>query len=324
MKIKEALKEVSYGNIYPIYFLKGNDYFLQNFFIDKVAAKFFGDDPVNKIFMQPEDMKSKEIIERLIITDLFATKKLFIIRNPQRIIGKPGIDLLEICHNPNSNFLIFLIIDDWLAKSVFISKIESIIQPLNVQTPYDQDIVKWANYLLKLNNKNAESSTVKKLIEMTGDSLAHLNNEINKLCLLIGSRKNIELDDIEQISGWKRERKLWEFLLALGNKKLDSSIYIGKTLIEYYGSILSLIYPLTNFFQEILYIKMKNGTFNKSNSYIGLPRSIKNKITYFANGYSVKKIRLAIKLLHNIDKKIKTQTINDETELIQFIGRIIG
>ncbi len=324
MKIKEALIEASSGNIHPIYLLKGNDHFLQNFFIEKVSEIFFGDDPVNKIFMQPEEMKSKKIIERLIIIDLFATKKLFIIRNPQRIIGKSGIDLLEICKNPNTNYLIFLIIDDWLDKSVFISKIESIIQPVNVQTPYNQDIVKWANYIIKLNNKNADTRIVKKLVDMTGDSLAHLNNEINKLCLLIGSRKNIELNDIEQISGWKRERKLWEFLLALGNKKFDESVYIGQTLIENYGSILSLIYPLTNFFQEILYIKMKNGTFNKSNSYIGLPRSIKNKITYFADGFSEKKIRLAIKLLHRIDKKIKTQTINDETELIQFIGRIIG
>ena len=46
-------------------------------------------------------------------------------------------------------------------------------------------------------------------------------------------------------------------------------------------SVLSLIYPLTTFLQELLYAKMNDGTFIDDKGYIYLPISIKNKISTF-------------------------------------------
>ena len=58
--------------------------------------------------------------------NLFDKHKLFIIREPQKILGRSSSDLLEICKNPNPGYLIFLISDDWNAKSNFLRKIENI------------------------------------------------------------------------------------------------------------------------------------------------------------------------------------------------------
>ena len=49
------------------------------------------------------------------------------------------------------------------------------------------------------------------LIELAGDSLAHLDNEIEKICLIIGNRSAIEIKDVERFSGWERDRQRWEF-----------------------------------------------------------------------------------------------------------------
>ena len=325
MKIKEALKNISLRHINPVFFLKGDDHFLQDFFIEKVSKKFFGNNKYSKTLMLPDDMKGKEIIEKLMTTDLFETNKLFIIRNPQKILGKPSIDLLEICKNPNSSHLLFLIIDDWFSKTSFVSKIESFIEPVYTQTPFDKDMQKWAKYLINEQNKSADFRVISYLIDIAGDSLVHLNNEINKICLSIGERINIEVEDLEQFLGWKRERQLWEFLLALGNRNFEKTIGIGKSLIAKNNLLVSLIIPLANFFQEMLFFKMKkNGTFNSYSGYIALPASVKSKINYFANNFSEKEIQYAIKLLYGIDKRQKSQTSDDETELIQFIGQVIG
>ena len=325
MKIKEALRSISSRLSNPVFFLKGDDYFLQEFFIKKVSKQFFGNNKYSRTLMLPDDMKGKEIIERLITTDLFETNKLFIIRNAQRIVGKPSNDLLEICKNPNSNHLLFLIIDDWFSKTSFISKIESFIEPVDTQTPFDKDMKKWAKYLINEQNKSADYRVISYLIDIAGDSLVHLNNEINKICISIGKRKNIEVEDLEQFLGWRRERQLWEFLLALGNKNFEKSIEIGKSLIDKNILLLSLIIPLTNLFQEMLFSKMKkDGTFSSHRGYIALPTSVKSKIKYFSSNFSEEEIQIAIKLLYGIDKRQKSQTTDDEAELIQFIGRVIG
>ncbi len=325
MKIKKALENFSERSVHPVLFLKGGDHFLQEFFIDKASKIFFGNNEYKKTLMLPEDMKGKEIIKKLVITDLFEINKLFVIRNPQKIFGKPSIDLIEICKKPNSNHLIFLIIDDWFTKTAFTTKIESFIEPINTQPPFDKEMKKWAKYLINKNHKNADYRVISYLLDIAGDSLTHLNNEITKICLLIGDRKNIEIKDLEQFIGWKKERHLWEFLLSFGNKNFANTIKIGKTLLDNNYLLITLIIPLTNFFQEMLFWKMKkDGTFYSNSGYIGLPASVKSKISYFANNFSEIEIKDAIKRLHEIDKRQKSQSTDDETELIQFIGRVIG
>jgi len=45
MKVKDAINDLNIGNIHPVYFLKGNDQFLQTFFIQKIIQN----DKVSKI-----------------------------------------------------------------------------------------------------------------------------------------------------------------------------------------------------------------------------------------------------------------------------------
>ena len=75
MKIKEAIAVLKKDTIYPIYFLKGNDHFLQNFFIEKLSEEYFGSSKIEKVLMLPDDMSGKEIVDRITTTDLFFDKK---------------------------------------------------------------------------------------------------------------------------------------------------------------------------------------------------------------------------------------------------------
>ena len=325
MKIKEALKSISLGFTHPVFLLKGDDHFLQEFFIKRVLKIFFNDSLYTKTLLLPDDMSSKEIIEKLTITDLFETRKLFMIRDPQRISGKSSADLFEICKNPNPGHLIFLIIDNWFAKTAFTQKIESFLEPIDTQSPFENDMIKWAKYLIKEKNKTVDSKAISYLIDIAGESIVHLNNEINKICLFIEPRQHIKIEDLEQFSGWRKERGLWEFLLAYSSKNFEKSVEIGKSLIQGNSQLTSLIIPLTNLYQELLYIKIKkNGTFDSYNGYIALPTLIKKKLRYFASNFSKEEIKVALTLLHRIDKRKKSQNTDDEVELIQFIGKTIG
>ena len=78
-----------------------------------------------------------------------------------------------------------------MAKSKYLTQIEKIISIIDVQTPYAQDMKKWANFFFKEREKLAHSSVVNVMVEMAGDSVAHLNNEIEKVCLWTGDRDTI-------------------------------------------------------------------------------------------------------------------------------------
>ena len=324
MKIKEAIAALRKDMIYPIYSLRGNDHFLQNFFIEKLSEEYFGSSKIEKVLMLPDDMSGKEIVDRITTTDLFSTKKIFIIRDPQKIKGKASIDLANFCKNPAADCVTVFLNDDWAIKSSFISKIEANAIQVDVQTPFANDLKKWTKYLIKKRGKTASLHVENTLIELAGDSLAHLDNEIEKICLIIGNRSAIEIEDVEQFSGWERDRQRWEFLLALGEKKYSRAIFLGRSLITKSESMLSLIIPITALFQEMLFHKMQNGTFNTYRGYIPLPPSVKKRVSYFSRSFKMAEIEGALRILSEIDKRQKTTFSKDETELIQFIGNVIG
>ena len=324
MKIKEAIASLKKDMIYSIYLLKGNDHFLQNFFIEKLSEEYFSSSKIEKVLMLPDDMSGKEIVDRITTTDLFSTKKIFIIRDPHKIKGKASIDLVNFCKNPVADCVTIFLIDDWAIKSSFHGKVQANAIQVDVQTPFANDLKKWTKFLIKKRGKTASSHVENTLIELAGDSLSHLDNEIEKICLIIGNRSAIEIEDVERFSGWERDRQRWEFLLALGEKKYSKAILLGRNLITKSESMLSLIIPITALFQEMLFHKMQNGTFNTYRGYIPLPPSVKKRVSYFSRSFNMSEIEGALRILSEIDKRQKTTFSKDETELIQFIGNVIG
>ena len=57
----------------------GTTIFLQNFFIEKLSEEYFGSSKIEKILMLPDDMSGKEIVDRITTTDLFSTKKKYLL-----------------------------------------------------------------------------------------------------------------------------------------------------------------------------------------------------------------------------------------------------
>ena len=82
--------------------------------------------------------------------------------------------------------------------------------------------------------------------------------------------------------------------------------------------------PITALFQEMLFHKMQNGTFDTYRGYIALPPSVKKRVSYFSRSFNISEIESALRILSEIDKRQKTTFSKDETELIQFIGNVIG
>ena len=323
IELKSAIRSVQNNSIKPIYFLKGGDHFLQNFFIEKICNSLFKLEKINKSFLIPNEMSGKEIIDSLLFSDLFSTKKLFILRDPQQIKGKPAKDILEYCSNPIPNHFLVLVNDNFMDNSSFTRSLTKITDPINVSTPFATDLYKWARFFFKENGKNTDAIIIEEIVENYGDSVFNIKNEIDKICILIDS-DIIKSDDLNISNGWRRSRKRWELFTSIGKRDLEKSIKLSKEIIGDAETMISLIYPLTSFFQELLYAKMNNGTYSQSNSYIPLSKSIKNNIALFSKGYTRQQIEKSIKKLEKIERKQKTSTSNDESDLIHFLYDAIG
>ena len=321
--LKLTLSKINNGVIDKVYFLKGEDQFLQNFFIDKLFSNIFSESQGFKRFFTTNEFSGKDIIDSILSSDLFLTKKLFIIKDPQKIKGKPLDELLNYCNNPFDNHFLVLINDNFTDSDSFSKKIPKNISKLNVSTPFYSDLLKWAKFFIKENGKTISVELLNEIVENCGDSLYNIKNEIDKICL-INNEEEIKKDYINFEASFFRGRKRWELMTSIGQRDLEKSIKLAKSIISSSENMVSMIFPLMTFFQEIMFIKMNNGTFSKPNSYIPLSRSIQNNLVDFSMNYGMSEIELAIRKLKKIEIKQKTSNIDDETEFISFLYNAIG
>ena len=64
VKLKQAISEINQGILASVYLLKGNDYYIQRFFIYQLSKIFFGSSQVEIVHLSSEDMTGKEIIDK--------------------------------------------------------------------------------------------------------------------------------------------------------------------------------------------------------------------------------------------------------------------
>jgi hypothetical protein len=88
--------------------------------------------------------------------------------------------------------------------------------------------------------------------------------------------------------------------------------------------MLSLLYPLTTFYQEMLYSKISPKTPPARGVYIPLSDSVKKNLPTYLKNYSREDIELALSLLGEIDLRSKTTTVSDESEMTKFLFNLMS
>jgi len=315
-----AVKSLRSRKLDPVYVLMGEDQFLQSFFIKQaLKAQFSGEIQVKKI-LNPDEMESREILNELNSPDLFHSKKMFILKNPARIKGKYSAELLDYCAHPIESNCLILTIDEWGAKNSFIKSISGMVIPVSCSTPFERELEKWINYFFKENDiYSIPPGIIKSLLDIAGDSLYHLKNEVDKICLSLENIEDLTQEYVAQFSGWKRDYRQFELFKAVGERDLKKAILLGKTLVAKNTTMLNLLYPLTELFQELLYLKIKTGTKTNSFNYTRLSTQVKRNIPAYEKHYSKQEVRSALLHLGQIDQQIKLSQISDETAITQFI-----
>jgi len=322
--ITKLMNSLKSSVVEPVYLFQGNDKYIQKFLTEKIADKYFESDKQNKSLMIPDDMKGDDIIANLTTTDLFSSKKLFILLDPQKLKAGVRKEFLSYCDNPIQSNCLIIIVEEFGSRLAMVRELIKRFTPINVSSPFVSDMKKWAQYFLKQNGIQANASVINKITELAGDSVGHIANEIEKISILLDDDKVLTEETVKQFSGWKREHQRWEFFRALGSKNLSESLKIGLSLVNKNETMLSLLYPLTTFYQEMLFLKISPKTPPARGVFVPLSDSVKKNLPMYLKNYSRADIELALNLLGEIDLRSKTTTVSDESEMTKFLFSLMS
>ncbi|HCT23710.1 MAG TPA: DNA polymerase III subunit delta, partial [Chitinophagaceae bacterium] len=186
------------------------------------------------------------------------------------------------------------------ARTKFAKLLKQNAEVFTTKKIYDNQLPEWASNMVQQHGLTISQKALQLLVDHIGNDLSRIQNEVEKLAVNLGSRKNITEDDIETYIGVSKEFNVFELQDAMVRKDLAKAIRI----IQYFEAnpkaapIQMMLPALYNFFSKVYMIFGVQGDEKTLATAIGVnPYFIKDYIAA-AKNYAYEGVERILLLLH--------------------------
>lgn len=303
MSAEKIIADWKKGNFRPIYWLEGEE----PYYIDKVVeyAEHHilseSEASFNLTVFYGRDADWAAVINACRRYPMFAERQVVLLKEAQQM---KDIDKLEsYIDNPLHSTVFVVSYKDKKvdARTKFAKLLKQKGEVVTTKKLYDNQLPQWAAEMVEARGLSINQKALALLVDHIGNDLNRIQNEIEKLAVNLGDRKNITEDDIEKYIGVSKEFNVFELQDALAKKNLPKAIRI----IRYFESNpkaapIQLILPsLYGFFSKV-YMIFGAGTNDEKSiaAAVGVnPFFVKDYLAA-AKNYGEKGVEKTLLLLH--------------------------
>ncbi len=332
--VKQLVSAIKKGDLKPIYFLMGEE----AYYIDKIsdfieenvldeAEKGF-----NQMVLYGRDVTIDDIVSNAKRYPMMAEKQVVIVKEAQdlsRTIEK----LVQYAENPQPSTVLVLNykykkLDKRKALYKAINKNGSVV--FESKKLYENQVPDWIRRVLKGNGYDISPKAAQMLVEFLGTDLSKVNNELNKLKIVLPKGTQITPEHIEENIGISKDYNNFELRKAVGERNVVKAHQIAKYFADNPkdNPMVVTVALLFNFFSQLLHL---HGMSDKN------PRSVASALKvnpYFVNeyltaarNYPMRKVSSVIGLLREFDVKSKgvgSNSVSQGDLLKELLVRVLG
>lgn len=310
-----------------LYLIVGEDQELINFYLNKIM-KEIGLDEEKKINYDMNTSSISDILDEVSMISLFSSEKVVIGYNFD--IGKINDNdrdyLIRYLNNNNSNDRYIILIAgkiDGRSKDYKIFKDKFRIIDL-LQVDNGKDIYKYVEDYIKDRGYKIDKYNLDYLVELLGNDINNINNEIDKILLYLNDDQVISREVIDKLVSDNIDNIMYEFTNAVLDRDYEkiSKMY-NDFKIENVGYDY-LIGSLGNALRGALVIKILYNQGNSNNEiakFIGKKEFYVKKMIERLYNYTVDDLCMMIDKLGIIDREYKSGKSNIDMLELYLLGK---
>ncbi|WP_282042818.1 DNA polymerase III subunit delta [Winogradskyella flava] len=332
--VKQLVAAIKKGDIKPIYFLMGEE----AYYIDKISD-FIEDNILdeaekgfNQMVLYGRDVSIDDIVSNAKRYPMMAERQVVIVKEAQdlsRTIEK----LAQYAENPQPTTVLvvnykYKKLDKRKALYKTISKSGGVV--FESKKLYESQVPDWIRRVLKGQGYDISPKAAQMLVEFLGTDLSKVNNELDKLRIVLPEGTQITPEHIEENIGISKDFNNFELRKAVGERNVVKAHQIAKYFADNPkdNPMVVSVSLLFSFFSQLLHL---HGLTDKS------PRSVASALKvnpYFVNeyltaarNYPMKKVSSIIALLREFDVKSKgvgSNAVSQGDLLKELLVRILG
>ncbi|WP_347921943.1 DNA polymerase III subunit delta [Pontimicrobium sp. SW4] len=310
-EVKQLVNDIKNGNLRPIYFLMGEEAYyidkISDFIEDNVLAE--EEKGFNQMVLYGRDVTIDDIVGNAKRYPMMAERQVVIVKEAQDL-SRSIEKLASYAENPQPTTVLvvnykYKKIDKRKALYKAINKVGVVYESKKL---YENQVADWIRRVLSSKGYSISPKAAQMLVEFLGTDLSKINNELEKLQLVIPKDTQISPELIEENIGISKDYNNFELRKAVGERDV---VKVHK-IINYFADnpkdnpMVVTVSLLFSFFAQLLHL---HGLNDKS------PRNIASKLRvnpYFVNEYTnaarnypMKQVSKVIATLREFDVKSK-------------------
>lgn len=304
-KIIEQWKKKNYE---AVYWLEGEEVYyidkLTNYAEDNILSE--AEKGFNLTVLYGKDSDWATVVNACRRYPMFSERQVVLVKEAQQL---KDIEKLEpYIEQPLASTILIIAYKDAKVdgRKKFAKTLKDKTSFLSFKKMYDNQLPEWVNGMVTSKGFTIKSKALMLLVEFVGNDLNRLANEVDKLIINLGSRKEITDDDIEKYIGISKEYNVFELQNALATKNTSKAIQI----VQYFESNpksgpMQLVLPtLYSFFSKVFLIFGQSNTDDKNiATAIGVHPFVIRDYTQASKLYGLGGVEKAILLLQYYNLK---------------------
>ena len=310
-EVLKIVNDINNGNIKPIYFLMGEEPYYIDKLSDYIEQNVLAEEEkgFNQTVLYGRDVTIEDIVATAKRYPMMAERQVVIVKEAQDLTRT--IDKLEsYVENPMlSTVLVFCYKYKTLDKRKKMTKlIDKVGVVYESKKLYDNQVGDWIKKVLSGKNYSIEPKANAMLVEFLGTDLSKINNELEKLQIILPKGSTITPKHIEENIGFSKDFNNFELLNALGSRNQLKAFQI----VQYFSDnqkanpLVVTTSTVFGFFIKILkYHGLKDRNPKNVASVLGVSPYFLKDYDLALKNYPMKKVSQIVTALRDIDVKSK-------------------
>jgi DNA polymerase-3 subunit delta len=310
-EVIKIVNDIKSGNIKPIYFLMGEEPYYIDKLSDYIEKNVLAEEEkgFNQTVLYGRDVSIEDIISTAKRYPMMAERQVVIVKEAQDLIRT--IDKIEsYAENPMpSTVLVFCYKYKTLDKR---KKVTKILAKNGVvyesKKLYENQVGDWIKRVLSGKKYNIEPKANAMLVEFLGTDLSKINNELEKLQIILPAGSTITAKHIEENIGFSKDFNVFELRKALGERNQLKAYTIAENFAQNPKDnpmvvTTSLVFGF--FIQLLKYHGLKDRNPKNVAAALGVNPFFLKDYDVALKNYPMKKVSQIIAALRDIDVKSK-------------------
>ena len=310
-EVKQLVADIKNKKLKPIYFLMGEEAYYIDKISDFIEASVLAEEDrgFNQMVLYGRDVSVDDIVGNAKRYPMMAEYQVIIVKEAQDL-SRTIENLAKYAENPQPTTVLvvnykYKKIDKRKALYKTLKKTGVVYESKKL---YENQVADWIRRVLSPKKYTISPKAAQMLVEFLGTDLSKINNELEKLQIILPEGTQISPDHIEENIGISKDYNNFELRKAIGERNAVKA----HKIVNYFADnpkdnpMVVTVLLLFNFFSQLLHF---HGLKDKS------PRSVASALKinpYFvkeyitaARNFPMRKVRVVVATLREFDVKGK-------------------